>query len=75
VIDGKSVTSIGSYTFYSCPKLKSVTIPAGVKLIVDFAFYENSSVENVTIPNTIETIGKYAFYNCTISVFLYRSKI
>ena len=39
VIDGKSVTSIGSYAFYNCTSLTDITIPASVTSIGDSAFY------------------------------------
>ena len=37
-IDGKKVTSIGSYAFYGCTSLESITIPESVTSIGESAF-------------------------------------
>jgi len=59
-----SVTSIGSYAFYSCDSLTSVTIPNSVTNIGSHAFYSCDSLTSVTIPNSVTSIGDYAFYWC-----------
>ena len=56
-----SVTSIGSYAFYSCRGLTKVTIPDGVASIGESAFNECYNLEHITIPDSVTSIGKQAF--------------
>jgi len=60
-----SVTSIGSYAFYDCYYLTSVTIPSSVTSIGDWAFAFCNGLTSVTIGNSVTSIGDYAFYDCT----------
>ena len=62
---GDDVTSIGSYAFFGCSVLTSVTIPDGVTSIGDSAFYDCSGLTSVTIPNSVTSIGNYAFRGCS----------
>ena len=61
---GSSVTGIGSYTFYSCYSLASITIPSGVTSIGTYAFSSCSSLASITIPSSVTSIETYVFSNC-----------
>ena len=60
-----SVTEIGSYAFFSCTKLTSVTIPESVTKIGVGAFEECRSLPSVTLPSNLKSIEKYAFAGCS----------
>ena len=51
------ITSIGSYSFYDCISLTSLTIPEGVTTIGEGAFSNCRSL-TVNFPSTIQTINK-----------------
>ena len=59
-----SVTSIGSYAFYYCKGLTSLTIPNSVTSIGNSAFSGCSGLTSLTIPNSVTSIGDYAFLYC-----------
>ena len=63
-IDGKSVTSIGSCTFYDCTYLTSITIPNGVIYIGNQAFEGCIRLKSITIPDSVTEIGGWAFAGC-----------
>ena len=46
-------------------KLKTVTIPNGVKRIGERAFYQCGTLTSVTIPKSVTSIGDYAFVGCS----------
>ena len=60
-----SVKSIGSYAFYGCSGLTSVTIPNSVTYIDRGAFNSCSGLTSVTIPNSVTSIGIGAFSSCS----------
>ena len=60
-----SVTKIGSYAFYNCDGLTSVTIPNSVTSIGVGAFEVCTGLTSVTIPNSVTSIGSEAFEGCS----------
>lgn len=64
-IDGKPVTSIGSYAFNECYYMTSITIPDSVTAIGDFAFQYCSHLTSVTIPDSVTSIGEFGFFYCS----------
>ena len=64
-IIGESVKNIGSYAFYNCSSLTSVTIGESVKSIGGAAFRGCSSLIFVTIPESVTSIGDGAFNSCS----------
>ncbi|MCR5608444.1 MAG: leucine-rich repeat protein [Lachnospiraceae bacterium] len=65
-IEGKNVAYINSNAFYECIRIKSITLPEGIKTIGSNAFYNCKSLKSVTFPSTLTSIGNYAFYNTLI---------
>ena len=62
---GSGVTSIGSYAFYYCHSLSSITIPDGVTSIGSYAFYYCYSLSSIIIPDGVTSIETSAFNYCS----------
>ena len=61
----EGVTSIGSFAFYGCEKLMSITIPDSVTSIDRNAFSGCSSLTSITIPDSVTRIDNNAFSGCS----------
>lgn len=61
-----TIENIGTYAFYMCDSLESITIHPGVKTVGDYAFTSCKSLESVTFASgiQIEAIGKQLFQQC-----------
>ena len=69
VIDGKSVTSIGSrafckYDFENSSHLKSIIIPESVTSIKKQAFFACDNLTDITLPDSITSIEESVFSDC-----------
>ena len=62
-----TVTSIGSYAFYGCSSLTSVSLPSTVTSIGTYAFYNCTSLESVEglSSTSLTSISSHAFRGCT----------
>jgi len=65
MIDGLSVTSIGTNAFYQRYSVSSVTIPDSVTSIGAFAFYNSLNLTSVAMGNGVVDIGPEAFNSCS----------
>ena len=59
------VTKIGSYAFYNCVSLTSVTLTPSIIYIFSFVFQNCSSLTSITIPASVISIGESAFRSCS----------
>ena len=59
-----AVTAIGSYMFYNCSGLTTITIPTSVTSIGYSAFEKCENLTSITLPNTVTSIGEEAFAEC-----------
>ncbi len=65
MINGTTVTSIGTEAFQYCAFLTSVTIPNSVTDIGMSSFNACTSLTSINIPNSVTSIGYMAFSNCS----------
>ena len=63
VVIPSTATVICEKAFYSCSKLKSITLPPSLQSIESSAFY-GSGLTSITIPNSVTSIGVDAFRLC-----------
>ena len=67
VVFNGNEASIGSFAFYGCSRLTSITIPNSVTSIGSSAFYGCMRLTSVTFgeDSQLISIGKNAFFNCS----------
>ena len=56
---------IGSYTFYYCSSLVSISLPNTVASIENSNFERCTSLTSIIVPNSVLSIGSSAFYYCS----------
>ena len=56
---------IGSYAFYDCRRLTSLTLPASITEIGSNAFWGCSGLTSLNLPDGITKIGNYVFMSCS----------
>ena len=64
VVIEDGVPNIGSFAFYECSGVTSLTIPSSVTYLANSAF-QNSGLTSLTIPNTVTSIGNSIFRDCS----------
>ena len=62
VLEG--IEKIGSYAFYNCDFIKTISILDSVTSIGEYAFKDCSFLTSITIPSNVTSIGYHAFYDC-----------
>lgn len=60
----EGVTSIGSYAFYGCIDLTSITLSNSLTSIGNLAFSGCTGLTSITFPNSVKSIGSLAFSGC-----------
>lgn len=65
VIDGKSVSCLGPFSFKSCKSIKNMTIPDSVNFIDYFAFSECTGLTEIVIPDSVIKMSDNVFNRCT----------
>ena len=60
---GKNVTAIGSYAFFGCSHLKSVTLPSTLKQIKNYAF-QQTDLTGIAVPASVDSLGERVFGDC-----------
>ena len=64
-INGKPVTVIKDECFFNEFKIRSITLPEGLKKIGCGAFALCKGIHEFVIPDSVEEIGTHAFRDCT----------
>ncbi len=64
VVVESGVTSIGSYDFYGCKNISSLTLPSTLTSIGYEAFYNCDGLTSVALPSSVTSVGEYAFAYC-----------
>lgn len=65
VVLPESVEEIGDGAFQSCPRLRAIHLPEGLKLLGRNAFASLPLLEGIDLPDGIAEIPQGCFWNCT----------
>lgn len=66
VVIGEGITKVGSYSFWMCGNLASVTIPSTVTSIGAAAFSYCKKLPSIKLPEGLKSIDFGAFYSCDV---------
>ena len=58
------VTNIGSYAFYGCENLQTVSLPNSIASIDDNSFQYCEALTDIILPDSVTNIGREAFEGC-----------
>lgn len=64
-INGKPVTTIGSFAFDSCQYVTSITLPTSIRTLSSAAFRSCRSLSSFTIPSGVTSIQGNVFTGCS----------
>ena len=70
-LDGKTVTKIDAYAFYSCTNVTGIRVPDTVKEIGYYAFAYCSNIERVVIGSSVEKFNLQALYGISRSIQIF----
>ncbi len=59
VVVESGVTSIGTYAFYGCSNVASVSLPEGITSIGNYAFDGCTALTTLTLPESVTSLGCY----------------
>ena len=65
VVIENGATRIGSFAFYGCDDIVTVTLPDSVETIGDYAFSDCVNATDIKLGGGVKSIGEYAFRNCS----------
>jgi hypothetical protein len=60
-VNFNSLTNLGSFAFWYCGKLETVTLPDNLETIREWTFEYCNSLKNFTFPSALKSIGQKAF--------------
>ncbi len=66
-VDLSNVTSLGTYVFYNCSGLESVTFNQTMTILPQNTFANCTNLTEIILPETLTTIGTYSLANTGIS--------
>ena len=65
IIDGKSVSCLGPFSFKQCSNIKDITIPDSVTFIDYFAFEGCTGLTEIVIPDSVTQMSDNVFNRCS----------